>query len=100
MLPYASISIYKVFMSVFFHVCVWVCVCLCVCLCSSVFMHGFVSLGLLSWVYVRVSLLRSLPAKLINGGVTGLVGVSCVFRNDRAKTRLQNQQGARVHTGM
>uniref|UniRef100_A0A8C7R141 Mitochondrial glutamate carrier 1 n=1 Tax=Oncorhynchus mykiss TaxID=8022 RepID=A0A8C7R141_ONCMY len=42
----------------------------------------------------------SLPAKLINGGVTGLVGVSCVFRNDRAKTRLQNQQGARVHTGM
>ncbi|XP_064785619.1 mitochondrial glutamate carrier 1-like isoform X2 [Oncorhynchus masou masou] len=45
-------------------------------------------------------MIGSFPAKLINGGVTGLVGVSCVFHNDRAKTRLQNQQGARVHTGM
>ncbi|XP_076878242.1 mitochondrial glutamate carrier 1 isoform X2 [Brachyhypopomus gauderio] len=42
----------------------------------------------------------SLPAKLINGGVAGLVGVTCVFPIDLAKTRLQNQQGARVYTGM
>uniref|UniRef100_A0A4W5JN18 Solute carrier family 25 member 18 n=1 Tax=Hucho hucho TaxID=62062 RepID=A0A4W5JN18_9TELE len=33
----------------------------------------------------------SLPAKLINGGVAGLVGVSCVFPIDLAKSRLQNQ---------
>uniref|UniRef100_K7G0C4 Mitochondrial glutamate carrier 2 n=1 Tax=Pelodiscus sinensis TaxID=13735 RepID=K7G0C4_PELSI len=42
----------------------------------------------------------SLPAKLINGGVAGLVGVSCVFPIDLAKTRLQNQQGQGVYTGM
>uniref|UniRef100_A0A8C1FSA1 Mitochondrial glutamate carrier 2 n=2 Tax=Cyprinus carpio TaxID=7962 RepID=A0A8C1FSA1_CYPCA len=41
-----------------------------------------------------------LPAKLINGGVAGLVGVTCVFPIDLAKTRLQNQQGARVYSGM
>lgn len=43
---------------------------------------------------------HSLPAKLINGGVAGLVGVTCVFPIDLAKTRLQNQQGARVYSGM
>ncbi|XP_062856179.1 mitochondrial glutamate carrier 1 [Trichomycterus rosablanca] len=42
----------------------------------------------------------SLPAKLINGGVAGLVGVTCVFPIDLAKTRLQNQQGLRVYNGM
>ncbi|XP_066489421.1 mitochondrial glutamate carrier 2 isoform X1 [Tiliqua scincoides] len=42
----------------------------------------------------------SLPAKLINGGVAGLVGVTCVFPIDLAKTRLQNQQGKAVYTGM
>ncbi|XP_026094712.1 mitochondrial glutamate carrier 1-like [Carassius auratus] len=42
----------------------------------------------------------SLPAKLINGGVAGLVGVTCVFPIDLAKTRLQNQQSARVYSGM
>ncbi|XP_020644731.1 mitochondrial glutamate carrier 2 [Pogona vitticeps] len=42
----------------------------------------------------------SLPAKLINGGVAGLVGVTCVFPIDLAKTRLQNQQGQAVYTGM
>lgn len=42
----------------------------------------------------------SLPAKLINGGVAGLVGVTCVFPIDLAKTRLQNQQGALVYRGM
>ncbi|KAJ7329189.1 hypothetical protein JRQ81_015363, partial [Phrynocephalus forsythii] len=41
-----------------------------------------------------------LPAKLINGGVAGLVGVTCVFPIDLAKTRLQNQQGQAVYTGM
>ncbi|XP_075066807.1 mitochondrial glutamate carrier 2 [Mixophyes fleayi] len=42
----------------------------------------------------------SLPAKLINGGVAGLVGVTCVFPIDLAKTRLQNQQGQGVYRGM
>uniref|UniRef100_A0A669CY24 Mitochondrial glutamate carrier 2 n=1 Tax=Oreochromis niloticus TaxID=8128 RepID=A0A669CY24_ORENI len=42
----------------------------------------------------------SLPAKLINGGVAGLVGVTCVFPIDLAKTRLQNQQGIQVYKGM
>uniref|UniRef100_A0A4X2M0K7 Solute carrier family 25 member 18 n=1 Tax=Vombatus ursinus TaxID=29139 RepID=A0A4X2M0K7_VOMUR len=35
----------------------------------------------------------SVPAKLTNGGVAGLVGVTCVFPIDLAKTRLQNQHG-------
>ncbi|KAL0968517.1 hypothetical protein UPYG_G00267910 [Umbra pygmaea] len=48
----------------------------------------------------KVQKASSLPAKLINGGVAGLVGVTCVFPIDLAKTRLQNQQGARVYTGM
>ncbi|XP_053574849.1 mitochondrial glutamate carrier 2 isoform X2 [Bombina bombina] len=42
----------------------------------------------------------SLPAKLINGGVAGLVGVTCVFPIDLAKTRLQNQQGRAIYSGM
>ncbi|XP_033941405.1 mitochondrial glutamate carrier 1 isoform X2 [Pseudochaenichthys georgianus] len=42
----------------------------------------------------------SLPAKLINGGVAGLVGVTCVFPIDLAKTRLQNQQGVQVYEGL
>ncbi|XP_033017552.1 mitochondrial glutamate carrier 2 isoform X1 [Lacerta agilis] len=42
----------------------------------------------------------SLPAKLINGGIAGLVGVTCVFPIDLAKTRLQNQQGQAIYTGM
>uniref|UniRef100_A0A8C5RGM4 Solute carrier family 25 member 18 n=1 Tax=Laticauda laticaudata TaxID=8630 RepID=A0A8C5RGM4_LATLA len=42
----------------------------------------------------------NLPAKLINGGIAGLVGVTCVFPIDLAKTRLQNQQGRAVYTGM
>uniref|UniRef100_A0AAQ5ZLR3 Solute carrier family 25 member 18 n=1 Tax=Amphiprion ocellaris TaxID=80972 RepID=A0AAQ5ZLR3_AMPOC len=37
---------------------------------------------------------------LINGGVAGLVGVTCVFPIDLAKTRLQNQQGIQVYKGM
>ncbi|XP_034272707.1 mitochondrial glutamate carrier 1 isoform X2 [Pantherophis guttatus] len=43
----------------------------------------------------------SLPAKLINGGIAGLIGVTCVFPIDLAKTRLQNQQnGYRMYTSM
>ncbi|XP_045884412.1 solute carrier family 25 member 55a isoform X2 [Micropterus dolomieu] len=43
----------------------------------------------------------SLPAKLINGGIAGIVGVTCVFPIDLAKTRLQNQrQGQQVYKGM
>ncbi|CAI9167435.1 unnamed protein product [Rangifer tarandus platyrhynchus] len=42
-----------------------------------------------------------LPAKLINGGIAGLIGVTCVFPIDLAKTRLQNQQnGQRMYTSM
>ncbi|XP_044540730.1 mitochondrial glutamate carrier 1, partial [Gracilinanus agilis] len=42
-----------------------------------------------------------LPAKLINGGIAGLIGVTCVFPIDLAKTRLQNQQnGQRLYTSM
>uniref|UniRef100_K7F7U3 Mitochondrial glutamate carrier 2 n=1 Tax=Pelodiscus sinensis TaxID=13735 RepID=K7F7U3_PELSI len=37
-------------------------------------------------------LLFSLPAKLINGGVAGIIGVTCVFPIDLTKTRLQNQR--------
>nr|XP_055211733.1 mitochondrial glutamate carrier 1 isoform X1 [Gorilla gorilla gorilla]XP_055211734.1 mitochondrial glutamate carrier 1 isoform X1 [Gorilla gorilla gorilla]XP_055211736.1 mitochondrial glutamate carrier 1 isoform X1 [Gorilla gorilla gorilla]XP_055211737.1 mitochondrial glutamate carrier 1 isoform X1 [Gorilla gorilla gorilla]XP_055211738.1 mitochondrial glutamate carrier 1 isoform X1 [Gorilla gorilla gorilla]XP_055211739.1 mitochondrial glutamate carrier 1 isoform X1 [Gorilla gorilla gorilla] len=43
----------------------------------------------------------SLPAKLINGGIAGLIGVTCVFPIDLAKTRLQNQQnGQRMYKSM
>lgn len=57
----------------------WVCARMCACVCRS---------------------LCSLSAKLINGGVAGLVGVTCVFPIDLAKTRLQNQQGVQVYKGM
>ncbi|KAG7279859.1 hypothetical protein CRUP_016186 [Coryphaenoides rupestris] len=43
----------------------------------------------------------SLPAKLINGGIAGMVGVTCVFPIDLAKTRLQNQRsGQQVYRNM
>uniref|UniRef100_A0A4W3GRC9 Mitochondrial glutamate carrier 1 n=1 Tax=Callorhinchus milii TaxID=7868 RepID=A0A4W3GRC9_CALMI len=38
---------------------------------------------------------------LINGGVAGLIGVTCVFPIDLAKTRLQNQRnGQRMYSSM
>ncbi|XP_068950275.1 mitochondrial glutamate carrier 2 [Petaurus breviceps papuanus] len=42
----------------------------------------------------------SVPAKFINGGVAGLVGVTCVFPIDLAKTRLQNQHGKTAYKGI
>lgn len=46
---------------------------------------------------------RLLP-KIINGGIAGIIGVSCVFPLDLVKTRLQNQQigpnGERMYTSM
>ena len=46
---------------------------------------------------------RLLP-KILNGGIAGIVGVSCVFPLDLVKTRLQNQQvgpnGERMYTSM
>ncbi|XP_023579716.1 mitochondrial glutamate carrier 2 isoform X2 [Octodon degus] len=42
----------------------------------------------------------SITAKLINGGLAGLVGVTCVFPVDLAKTRLQNQRGTDAYRGM
>ncbi|XP_034027491.1 mitochondrial glutamate carrier 1-like [Thalassophryne amazonica] len=43
----------------------------------------------------------SLPAKLINGGIAGIVGVTCVFPIDLAKTRLQNQRsGQQLYKNM
>ncbi|XP_017746843.1 PREDICTED: mitochondrial glutamate carrier 2 isoform X4 [Rhinopithecus bieti] len=55
-----------------------------------------------SWVPVKAEVLAesSITAKLINGGVAGLVGVTCVFPIDLAKTRLQNQHGKAMYKGM
>lgn len=48
-----------------------------------------------------LAFLLSLPAKLVNGGIAGIVGVTCVFPIDLAKTRLQNQrQGQQVYKNM
>lgn len=46
----------------------------------------------------------ALIPKIVNGGIAGIIGVSCVFPLDLVKTRLQNQQigpnGERMYTSM
>ncbi|XP_055619882.1 mitochondrial glutamate carrier 1-like [Toxorhynchites rutilus septentrionalis] len=46
----------------------------------------------------------SLVPKIINGGIAGIIGVSCVFPLDLVKTRLQNQQigpnGEKMYSSM
>ncbi|GAB0088861.1 mitochondrial glutamate carrier 1 [Sergentomyia squamirostris] len=46
----------------------------------------------------------ALVPKIINGGIAGIIGVSCVFPLDLVKTRLQNQQvgpnGERMYKSM
>lgn len=62
-----------------------------------IFSFSFHSCNFFLWSSVSCSL----PAKLINGGIAGIVGVTCVFPIDLAKTRLQNQQnGSRLYTSM
>jgi solute carrier family 25 glutamate transporter 18/22 len=47
-----------------------------------------------SFANVAVSPARqfALLPKIVNGGIAGIIGVSCVFPLDLVKTRLQNQQ--------
>ena len=46
----------------------------------------------------------SILPKIINGGIAGVIGVTCVFPLDLVKTRLQNQQvganGERMYSSM
>ena len=46
----------------------------------------------------------SIVPKVINGGIAGIIGVTCVFPLDLVKTRLQNQQigpnGERMYASM
>merc|ERR1712020_520259 len=46
----------------------------------------------------------SILPKIVNGGIAGIIGVTCVFPLDLVKTRLQNQKigtnGERMYNGM
>merc|ERR1712241_1315889 len=46
----------------------------------------------------------SILPKIVNGGIAGIIGVTCVFPLDLVKTRLQNQQvaaeGSKMYSGM
>ena len=41
----------------------------------------------------------SIVPKIVNGGIAGIIGVTCVFPLDLVKTRLQNQQVSRPRGG-
>lgn len=44
------------------------------------------------WWNVWFIFKHSLVPKIVNGGIAGIIGVTCVFPIDLVKTRLQNQQ--------
>ena len=39
----------------------------------------------------------SIVPKIVNGGIAGIIGVTCVFPLDLVKTRLQNQQVSKLY---
>ena len=39
----------------------------------------------------------SIVPKVVNGGIAGIIGVTCVFPLDLVKTRLQNQQVSQIY---
>ena len=48
----------------------------------------------------RVSASVRFVPKVLNGGIAGIVGVSCVFPLDLVKTRLQSQKGVSKYLGI
>lgn len=45
-----------------------------------------------SLVVYEVFIFARFVPKVVNGGIAGIVGVTCVFPIDLVKTRMQNQQ--------
>lgn len=45
-----------------------------------------------SLVVYEVFIFSRFVPKVVNGGIAGIVGVTCVFPIDLVKTRMQNQQ--------